>query len=116
MSHPTSPKSKIFQLLGKNTHIKPPSTGIINHMTASSIANKYFTNTSLCEIKILEKSDWQSWKKLRLECLKNAPTAFVSSFEEVSKKSDAFFQEKIEESKIYGAFSGGELISVVCFT
>ncbi len=103
-------------ILTKNLYSKTSSKGFSKDMIISTSENKYFSNTSETEIKMLTKSDWQSWKKIRLECLKNAPTAFVSSFEDISKKPDTFFQEKVEENKIYGAFCDGELVSVVTFS
>ncbi|WP_186646615.1 GNAT family N-acetyltransferase [Fluviispira vulneris] len=84
-------------------------------MVVSNIENICTSNILETKIKILNKSEWQTWKKIRLESLKNAPTAFASSFKELSNKPDTFFQEIVEESKIYGAFCNGELVSVATF-
>ena len=56
------------------------------------------------DIRRLTPQDWQIWKQLRLEALKNAPESFGSSYEEELRWSDLEFQNEINKSNIFGAF------------
>jgi len=69
----------------------------------------------MLKIKILDQNDWESWKNIRLESLKNLPSVFVSSFEEVQNEPDEFFKEHIKNNKTYGAFFDNQLVAVVTF-
>ncbi|HAM88778.1 MAG: Acyl-CoA N-acyltransferase [Candidatus Falkowbacteria bacterium GW2011_GWC2_38_22] len=54
------------------------------------------------KIKKLKKSDWKLYKEIRLEALKNEPSAFGSSYDTEFKRSDEDWQKKfkdIESSK-----------------
>ena len=66
-------------------------------------------------IKLLTQEDWKSWKKIRLEALKNVPEAFDSSFEEESLLSDENFIENLKRSNIFGAFNDSDIIGCVGF-
>ena len=48
------------------------------------------------KIKKLDKSDWKQYKEIRLEALKNDPSAFGSSYYEESKRNDEDWQKKFE--------------------
>ena len=50
-------------------------------------------------IKKILKSDWQKYKNIRLEALKNEPSAFGSSYEEEFKRSDKEWQKRLEVSE-----------------
>ena len=67
------------------------------------------------KIELLTQKDWQSWKNLRLEALKNEPWGFGSSFEEESNWPDHNFQQELKKSDIYGAFTKDELIGCAGF-
>jgi ribosomal protein S18 acetylase RimI-like enzyme len=67
------------------------------------------------KIKLLNQMDWQAWRQLRLEALKNVPEAFASSFEEESNWPDQEFQICLDRSNIFGAFNSSELIASVAF-
>lgn len=64
--------------------------------------------------KIIEQ-DWQAWKTLRLEALKNAPEAFASSLEEGLAWQDEVFKQALKSNVIYGAFDEEQLIGMVGF-
>ncbi len=66
-------------------------------------------------ITVLHLQDWQSWKNLRLEALKNAPLSFASSFEEEAHWHDDAFKQTLTSNTIYGAMYDGELIGAVGF-
>ncbi|MBA4119038.1 MAG: N-acetyltransferase [Candidatus Puniceispirillum sp.] len=66
-------------------------------------------------IKQLEDQDWQIWKRLRLEALKQAPECFGSSYEEEVTWPDAAFQKTLSQSDVFGAFKGKSLIACGCF-
>jgi ribosomal protein S18 acetylase RimI-like enzyme len=61
-------------------------------------------------IRLLTEHDWQTWKALRLEALKNVPEAFYSSYEEESTLADEVFREILQNNAIFGAFDGDMLI------
>jgi len=67
------------------------------------------------EIKLLTQNEWQSWKNIRLEALKNMPEAFGSSFEEESNLLDNDFQETLNKNNVFGAFHNDELIGCAAF-
>lgn len=67
------------------------------------------------KIKMLTQKDWQLWKLLRLEALKNSPESFGSSYEEESNWPDLDFQNSLTKSDIFGAFVDNSLVSYAGF-
>ena len=63
--------------------------------------------------RILEERDWQQWKEVRLEALRDYPQLFTPAFEEECCKDDAYFVANIRENKIFGAFISDRLVSTV---
>ncbi|MEH7247342.1 GNAT family N-acetyltransferase [Neobacillus niacini] len=69
------------------------------------------------EIRLLTPSDAKSYWELRLEALKQAPEAFLTSYEDAIKREDPIsqvarnFTEEVNYT--FGAFEGDELIGVV---
>ncbi len=61
-------------------------------------------------IRLLTKDDWQTWKTIRLEALKNAPEAFGSSYDEEADQSDDDVKSYLSRNTIFGAFIGSELV------
>ena len=48
------------------------------------------------EIKTLTADDWEKYRNIRLECLKNDPTAFGSSYEESKDISEDIWRKRID--------------------
>ena len=46
----------------------------------------------------LPVNEWQAYKTLRLEALKNDPQAFASSYQEIALKADSFWQSRLSEA------------------
>jgi ribosomal protein S18 acetylase RimI-like enzyme/2-polyprenyl-3-methyl-5-hydroxy-6-metoxy-1,4-benzoquinol methylase len=67
------------------------------------------------KIRILTQEDWQQWKLLRLEALKNAPESFGSSYEEEVNWTDLDFQTALTKSDIFGIFVDNSLVSCAGF-
>ena len=69
------------------------------------------------EIRQLSSSDAGKYWDLRLEALKQAPEAFLTSYEDAIKRENPIAQVARnftdEENYTYGAFEGDELIGVV---
>lgn len=65
-------------------------------------------------IRQLTQDDWQLWKTIRLESLKNAPEAFGSSYDEEKNQSDEDFKSFANRT-VFGAFIGSELIGCAGF-
>jgi len=61
------------------------------------------------ELRILKTQDWQAWKALRLEALKNAPEYLDSSYAEEASRPAVFFQTLLNRDKIFAAFMGAKL-------
>lgn len=66
-------------------------------------------------IRMLTQKDWQPWKSLRLEALKNAPESFGSSYEEEVNWPDLDFQTALTKNDIFGVFVDNLLIACASF-
>ena len=62
------------------------------------------------EIRQLTIGDAQAYRDIRLEMLQDAPEAFGDSYEEAVKRDLNFFEKRIEDSPIFGAFEDNILI------
>jgi RimJ/RimL family protein N-acetyltransferase len=62
------------------------------------------------QIRLLVGADAAVYRNVRLEGLKQNPEAFGSSFEHENDKPLAWFEERIAQSEIFGAFVDGELL------
>jgi ribosomal protein S18 acetylase RimI-like enzyme len=67
------------------------------------------------KIRMLTQEDWQPWKLLRLEALKNSPESFGSSYEEEVNWPDLDFQNSLTKSDIFGVFVDNSLVSCAGF-
>jgi ribosomal protein S18 acetylase RimI-like enzyme len=66
-------------------------------------------------IRLLNASDAETWKKLRLDALKEAPKSFGSSYEEEFNYSLADWQASLNKSDVFAAFCGTDLMGVAGF-
>ncbi len=64
------------------------------------------------QIRKLEKSDAAIYRDIRLEMLKKEPLSFGSSFQDTFKEPLKFFEGRIKNAPLFGAFSNGELVAV----
>ena len=67
------------------------------------------------KIRMLTQEDWQPWKLLRLEALKNSPERFGSSYEEEVNWPDIDFQNSLTKSDIFEVFVDNSLVSCAGF-
>lgn len=67
------------------------------------------------KIKILTPEDWQQYKLLRLEALKNAPECFLASYEEEASWPDVNFQNVCAKSTIFVVLMNCSLVSCAGF-
>lgn len=65
--------------------------------------------------RVLVAEDWQSWKQIRLQSLKESPAAFGRSYEEEILSPNQKFMDMITDNTIFGAFLDNQLVSVVGF-
>lgn len=69
------------------------------------------------DIRRLTKNDLNIFFELRLEVLKNFPTAFLSSYDEEKKSSASFYEDILcqteEDNLIFGAFISSKLIGSI---
>lgn len=73
------------------------------------------SETGNIHIRPLAPIDAASFRNIRLEALKENPEAFASTFEQEKNQSQRWFEERITNSDIFGAFSKDELLGVVAF-
>lgn len=68
-------------------------------------------------IRRLRTSDCPAFKQLRLESLLNHPDAYQASWEEERQKNDEWFEARIRQNVIFGAFTPEAcLIGLCCYT
>jgi ribosomal protein S18 acetylase RimI-like enzyme len=63
-------------------------------------------------IRLLTTTDATVYRDVRLEGLRLCPEAFSSTFERESGKPLPWFEDRIAQGNIFGAFVGGELAGV----
>jgi len=66
-------------------------------------------------VRRLGPTDGENYRKIRLEALKEAPTAFASSYETEQSRDLKYFEDKVTSGCIFGAFSSSEIIGVAGF-
>lgn len=67
-------------------------------------------------IRRLRTVDSLIFKQMRLESLLNHPDAYQASWEEENRKSAAWFEERIKQNVIFGAFTPeSRLIGLCCY-
>lgn len=67
-------------------------------------------------IRRLRTVDSLIFKQMRLESLLNHPDAYQASWEEENRKSAAWFEERIKQNVIFGAFTPeNRLIGLCCY-
>jgi ribosomal protein S18 acetylase RimI-like enzyme len=71
--------------------------------------------TSDAEIRMLTATDAALFRAVRLEALQQSPEAYGSSFEQESARPLSWFEERVSQSDIFGAFAAGELRGIVGF-
>jgi RimJ/RimL family protein N-acetyltransferase len=64
---------------------------------------------------LLTPADAARFRDIRLEALQQNPEAFGSSFEWENDQSLAWFEERIAQSDIFGAFVDGDLVGTAGF-
>jgi ribosomal protein S18 acetylase RimI-like enzyme len=67
------------------------------------------------EIRLLAPADAAMFRDVRLEALRQNPEAFASTFEREKNKPLSWFQERISQADIFGAFIEDELLGMVGF-
>ncbi|ENU29175.1 hypothetical protein F991_03307 [Acinetobacter sp. CIP-A165] len=68
------------------------------------------------EIKILNVSDINDFRNIRLAALLNAPKMFGSSYAVELNKPLAFFQNCLSNSIVFGAYHGKEIVALATLT
>lgn len=64
------------------------------------------------QIRLLATADAARFRNVRLEALKREPQAFGSTFERENGKPLSWFEERITQTDIFGAFAEGELVGL----
>src|SRR5258708_18843892 len=63
-------------------------------------------------IRLLMTADAAQYRELRLESLRLHPEAFASTFERESEQPLSWFEDRITQGNVFGAFAGDELAGV----
>jgi len=95
-----------FHVIDKSSH----KIGGVEYST-----NVYSQGQESQLTRLLIQQDWEVYKQLRLEALKNSPESFGSSYEEESNWSNLEFQDSLNKSNILGAFVDGILVACAGF-
>ena len=66
-------------------------------------------------VRILQQGDWQIWKDLRLEALKNTPESFGSAYEEEIALTENEWKNRLNKNTVFGAFVEEKLVGLVGF-
>jgi len=64
------------------------------------------------DIRPITRGEAPAWRLLRLEMLKNHPTAFKSSYEDIADRELDFFAQRIPDDAVdvlFGVYAAGEL-------
>jgi RimJ/RimL family protein N-acetyltransferase len=72
----------------------------------------------MIEVRVLSARDAAEFQRLRLEALRESPTAFSSSYEDERDRDVAKIAERISPDGlgvVFGAFEGGQLIGLAGF-
>jgi RimJ/RimL family protein N-acetyltransferase len=72
----------------------------------------------MIELRVLSAQDAAEFQRLRLEALRDSPTAFSSSYEDERDRDLAKIAERISPERlglIFGAFDGGRLVGTAGF-
>ena len=64
-------------------------------------------------IRLLIIDDWQSWKSLRLEAVKNELTAFIPYHAEESVRLEQGFNDTMTRNNLFGGFIDDQLIGFI---
>jgi ribosomal protein S18 acetylase RimI-like enzyme len=64
------------------------------------------------EIRLLTPGEAALYRDIRLEALKRDPDAFSSTFERENAMPLKWFEERIVNGNVFGAFAGGALVGV----
>ena len=67
------------------------------------------------ELRRLASADASLFREMRLEGLERDPDAFSSTFELESAQPLAFFEQRLGNSAVFGAFRGSDLVGVAGF-
>jgi ribosomal protein S18 acetylase RimI-like enzyme len=75
--------------------------------------------TSGIEIVTLPVTEWQAYRRLRLEMLRDSPSAFGSTYQDQQSLPDSFWQGRLEQaaqgehSWLFFARSGSDLLGMI---
>jgi RimJ/RimL family protein N-acetyltransferase len=72
-------------------------------------------NTAAIDLRPLAPDDAALYRDIRLEALADSPDAFSSTLESEEGRPLAAFADRLADSHVVGAFSGGHLIGVAGF-
>lgn len=64
-------------------------------------------------VRVLGEADWQVYRDLRLEALRESPDAFVSSYDEESRYDDDHWQEQLRGNRLLIAERNGTPVGVM---
>lgn len=63
--------------------------------------------------RMLTEADWQIYRDLRLEALRESPNSFVASYEEESQRDEQFWRDQMRRAGPLMAERDGEAVGVV---
>ncbi|HWM74940.1 MAG TPA: GNAT family N-acetyltransferase [Nocardioides sp.] len=63
--------------------------------------------------RVLSEADWQAYRDLRLEALRESPDSFAASYDEESQHDEQFWRERMRGARRLMAERNGEAVGLV---
>lgn len=67
----------------------------------------------MIEVRLLTPQDWEIWKSLRLEALREQPQAYNGAYEDEILYEDEVYISRLQKTHVWGAFKGGRLVGCI---
>ena len=71
--------------------------------------------TMSIQIRRVVSEEWENWKMIRLDSLKQHPESFGSSYEDEAALSDDDFRRRISNNTLWGAWLNNQMVGTVGF-
>jgi ribosomal protein S18 acetylase RimI-like enzyme len=67
-------------------------------------------------IRRLTLQDVADYRRIRLESLRESPDSFGTTYESARARPLSFFEGRLTEASVYGAYDGAAIVGTVCFS
>jgi RimJ/RimL family protein N-acetyltransferase len=92
------------------------SINLVSCYYIGSFIARIFYTLNIMEIRKIDQKEWQSWKEIRLEALKDAPDSFLSTYEEEVESKDQFWIDQVKNNDVIIAFVENKPVGCCVFS